>query len=91
MQLDRGSVVALKLPGILALVVNETRRVVALVQVLEDGGEDLGVLFGKGETLARGLHVLLPQNGAEERRLGEDILVSGEYPLLRADDECDDG
>lgn len=90
-QLDRGGIVALELPCILALVVDQTRRVVALVQVLKDGGQDLGVLLGKSETLAGGFHVLLPQDGTEERRLGEDILVSREYPLLRADDESDDG
>lgn len=90
-QLDRGGIVALNLPGVAALVVDKTRRVVTLVEVLEDGGKDLGVFFREGKTLAGGFHVLLPQNGAEERRLGQDILMSSEYPLLRADDECDDG
>lgn len=83
-KLNSGGIVALNLPNIAALVVDQAWGIVALVQVLEEGGKDLGVFIREGDTLAGGFHVLLPQDGAEVWRLGQDILVSREYSLFRA-------
>ena len=38
-----------KLPRVLPLVVLEPGVVVAFIEVLEDGGEDLGGFFGEGD------------------------------------------
>lgn len=53
-----GLVVALDLPGIAPLVVDQSWGVVILVQVLEDRREDLGLLIRDRDALARWLHVL---------------------------------
>jgi hypothetical protein len=58
----------LNLPRVTLLVVDQARIVVALVHVLEDRAEDLGLLLGEMDTLAaRGirLHVHGRQRGLE--------------------------
>ncbi len=80
-----------ELPGVAALVVQEARVVVAFVEVLEDGGEDFGALFGEGDALGGGLEELAAADGGEEGGGGEDVLVGGEEALLGADAEGDDG
>lgn len=44
----------LNLPRVTALVVHQARVVVALVEVLQHGREDLGLLVGEGDALGRG-------------------------------------
>lgn len=88
---DGGLVVALDLPCVSALVVDQSGGVVALVQVLEDGREDLGLLIRQGDALARGLHVLRAQAGSQDGRLGQDLLMGGKDACLAADDQGDDG
>lgn len=88
---DGGLIVALDLPCVSALVVDQSGGVVALVQVLEDGGEDLGLLVRKGDALARGLHVLRAQGGSQDGRLRQDLLMGGKDACLAADDQGDDG
>lgn len=88
---DGGLVVALDLPCVATLVVDQARRVVALVQVLEDRREDLGLLVREGEALARGLHVLRAQGGSQDGRFHQDLLMGGKDACLPADDESDDG
>lgn len=51
-------VLALDLPGVAPLVVDQPRGVVILVQVLEDGREDLRLLVCDRDALSRRLHVL---------------------------------
>lgn len=88
---DGGLVVALDLPSVSALVVDQPGGVVALVQVLEDGREDLGLLVRQGDALARGLHVLRAQGGSQDGRLCQDLLMGGKDAGLAADDQGDDG
>ena len=86
-----GWVCVFKLPCVFTLVVEETGVVVAFVEVLEDGGEDLGDLFGEGDSFGGGLEELAAADCGEEGRSGEDVFVGGEEALFRADTECDDG
>ena len=86
-----GWVCVFKLPCILTLVVEETRVVVAFVEVFEDGGEDLGDLFGEGDSFGGGLEELAAADCSEEGGGGEDVFVGGEETLFRADTECDNG
>lgn len=91
----------LELPRVVALVVQEARIVVALVEVFEDGGEDLGLVFGQGDAARRtagasGLLVLFVEDLAvqdllEVGRDAEDVFVGGKDALVAADDERDDG
>ena len=57
----------LELPRVAALVVHEARVVVALVEELEHGREDLGLLVGQGEALCLGFHELAAEGVLEER------------------------
>ena len=80
----------LNLPRVAALVVREAREVVALVEVLEDGAEDLGLLVGERDALGRRVHVRGAQRLREKGTGAEDVLVGGKEALLGADDEGDD-
>lgn len=80
----------LNLIRVAALVVGEAGKVVTLVEVLEDGTEDLRFLVGQGDALGRWVHVCVSEGLGEERTGREDILVSGKETLLGADDEGDD-
>ena len=86
-----GWVCVFELPGVFTLVVQEARVVVAFVEVFEDGGEDLGDFFGKGDSFGGGLEELAADDSGEEGGSGEDVFVGGEEPLFGADAECDDG
>ncbi len=81
----------LDLPGVPALVLDEAGVIVALVEVLEHGREDLGLLVGQVDALALRVHILALQGLLEPRRGAEDVLVRGEDPLLLADHEGHDG
>ena len=81
----------LELPGVLALVVDKPGIVVALVEILEDRGEDLGLLVGQMHALGvLRVHVLLGQGPLKPGRVTEDVLVSGKDPLLLPDNEGHD-
>lgn len=80
-----------QLPSVSTLIVEETRVVVAFVEVFEDGGENLGELFGEIDSLGGGFEELPTANGSEEWRFRESVFVSSEKTLLRADAESDDG
>ena len=86
-----GWVCVFELPGIFTLVVQETGVVVAFVEVFEDGGEDLGDLFGEGDSFGGGLEELAADNGGEEGGGGEDVFVGGKEALFGTDAEGDDG
>ena len=86
-----GWVCVFKLPCVFALVVQETGVVVAFVEVFENGGEDLGDLFGEGDSFGGGLEELATNDCGEEGGSGEDIFVGGEEPLFGADAEGNDG
>ena len=88
---DGGLVIALDLPCVPTLVVDQSRRVVTLVQVLEDGREDLGLLIRQGDALPRGLHVLRAKGRSQDGRLHQDFLMGGKDASLAADDQGDDG
>ena len=55
-----------ELPRVSPLVVQQARVVVAFVEVFEDGGEDLGELFGQVDSFGRGFEVLASADGGEE-------------------------
>lgn len=81
----------LKGPGVALLVEFETRVVVTLVEVLEDGGEDLGLLIGQIDALVGGLVELTAACSLEVGRVGQNVLVCCEETLLGAYAYCDDG
>lgn len=80
----------LNLPRVAALVVREAGKVVALVEVLEDGAEDFRLLVGQRNALGRRVHVRGAQRLREKGTGAEDVLVGGKEALLGADDEGDD-
>lgn len=69
----------------------EPRVVVSLVEVFEDGGEDLRQFFGEVDSLGGGFEELAAADCREEGRCGEDVFVGGEESLFRANAESDDG
>lgn len=79
-----------QLPRVALLAVHQPRIVVALVQVLENGREDLGFFIGQRDLLVLRVHHLVLEHALEERGSAEDILVGGENPLLLTYDEGDD-
>lgn len=88
----------LHLPRVAALVVDQARVVVALVEVLEHGGEDLGLLVRQVDALGvaaaagrGGVQVLRRQRLLEPWRGAEDVLVRGEDTLVFADYKGYDG
>lgn len=80
----------LELPRVAVLVVQQAGVVVALVEVLEDGREDLGLLVRERNPLALCLEVLVPAGLLEERRLAQDLLVGGEEAPLATNRQRDD-
>ncbi len=74
----------LELPRIPALVVADGRIVVALVEILEDAREDLGIIIGQVDALGVSLEELTPTGRREERRQAEDVLMRRKKPLLLA-------
>jgi hypothetical protein len=81
----------LKGPGVTLLVELEARVVVALVEVLENRGKDLGLLVGEIDALVGGLVELTAACSLEIGRVGQNVLVCCEETLLSADAYCDDG
>ncbi len=67
----------LELPRVSVLVVQQARVVVALVEVLEDGAEDLRFLVRQRDPLALRLEVVAGQDLLEEGSLGQHVLVRG--------------
>jgi len=81
----------LNLPRGLPLVVDQSGIIVALVEELQNGGEYLWLFVGEGNPLViLQVHHLPSKYAVEERRCTEDVLVSGEYPLLLADNQGHD-
>ena len=81
----------LDLPRVPPLVVQEAGVVVALVEVLEDGGKDLGGLVREGDAPG-GVHVWAAlQRVGEVGRVAQDMLMGGEYAVLVTDDESYNG
>lgn len=56
----------LKLIGVPPLVVHQAGEVVALVQKLENGREDLGFLVGESDALCDGVYVPVSKSVGEE-------------------------
>lgn len=79
----------LKLPRVSSLILNQTRVVIALVEVFQDRTEDLGLLVRKRD-LFDSIHVSGAKGVVEERAAAEDIFMSGEEALLGTDDQCHD-
>ena len=74
-----GAMSLLERPGVALPVVHEARPVVALVEVLENGREDLRLLVGKCDAaLAWGLEELLAARLLEPRRAAQHVLVGCE-------------
>ena len=78
---------------------HHTREVVALVEIFEDRGEDLGLLVGQGDAAVRLVEEgvgrrrrrgAIVEEGMEVRRGAEDVFVGCEDALFSADDDCDD-
>lgn len=81
----------LECPGVALLVELEARVVVALVQILEDRRENLGLLIRQIDALVGGLVELTAACSLEVGRVGQNVLVRCEETLLSADAYCDDG
>lgn len=81
----------LETPAVPLLVMLQTGVVVALVEVLEDGREDLGLLIRKVDPPGRRVEELALADGLEVGRVAEDVLVGSEEALVPADADGDDG
>ena len=79
-----------ELPRISALVVEEAGKVVAFVEVFEDGGKDFGQLFGQVDSFGGGLEELAAADGGEEGGVGEDVFMGCEETLLGSNAKGDD-
>lgn len=79
----------LQFTAIATLVLQKPRVVVALVEVLEDAGEDFGLLVGQVNPFVVGFEELAATVGCEERGDAEDVFVGGKETLLRADADGD--
>jgi len=77
-------------PRAAPLVLEQARVVVPLVEVLEHAREDLGLLVGEVDPLARRVEELAPACRREERRQAEHVLVRCEQSSLPTDLEGDD-
>ena len=80
-----------ELPRVSLLVVNQTRIIIAFVEILEHRREYFGLFVRQSNLLVLRIHHLALQHTLEERRHAEDILVSGEDSLVLANHEGDDG
>lgn len=81
----------LQLPRVALLVVDEAGIVVALVKVLENRREDLGLFVRQGNLLALRVEHLILEDALEEGGDSEHVLVGGEDSLFLADDQGHDG
>ena len=78
---------AFELPAVPPLVVQQAGVVVALVEVFEHGGEDLGDVVGQVDAFGEGFEELAAADCGEEGGVGEDVFVGGEEALFGADAE----
>jgi hypothetical protein len=78
-------------PVVALLAELETGVVVALVQVLENGRENLGLLVGQVYPLVGRLEELAAAGCLKPGRVGQDVFVCGEEALLVSYGDCDDG
>lgn len=78
-------------PGVAAFVVEEARVVVAFVEVLKDGGEDLGEFFGEADSFGGRFEELAAADGGEEGGVGQDVFMGGEEAFFRADADSNNG
>jgi len=81
----------LELPRVALPVLDQARIVVSLVEVLENGGEDLRFFVRKGYPPTLRIEEVVAAGSLKERRLSEDILVRRKEPSLTAHSECDYG
>jgi len=81
----------LELPGVTVPVMNQARIVISLVEILEHGREDLGLLVRKGDSLVHGIRRVLATGRLKERRLAEDVLVCRKQTPLAANGKGDNG
>jgi hypothetical protein len=80
----------LELPSASALVMQQAWVVVALVEVFEDTGKNLGFLVGKVDPLTLSLEKLPPASRRKERRQTENVLVRCKKSSLATDRDGDD-
>lgn len=60
----------------------QARVIIALVKVLEDGGEDFWLFVGQIDSFAMGFEELASTASGKERRDTQDILVGSKEPLV---------
>jgi hypothetical protein len=85
----RSAIARLQLPRIPPLIMDQPGIIIPLVEIFEDGGEDLRLLVGEIDLLALRFHELPPAGSLEEWREAEDVFVGSEEALLSPDDEGD--
>lgn len=79
----------LELPRVAVPVVHQAGIVIALVEILEDGRKDLGLLVREGDSLVHDIQGFPLARRLEKGRLAEDILVRGKEPSLAANSKSD--
>lgn len=82
---------ALEHPGLAALVMDQARIVVTLVEILQDTREDFGLLRRQVNASSGGFEELAPQNLGEVGGVGKDVFVCGEQSLVGANNDGHDG
>ena len=70
---------------------NQPRKVITFVEILEDRREDLGLFVGERDSFIRSFHKLPTTCCLEEWRVAEDVFVCSKQPLFSSDDQCDYG
>lgn len=83
-----------QLPGVSAPVVQQPRVIVSLVQILEDAGEDLGLLLRQADGLAvsvGGFEKLSSTDIGKDRGHAEDFFMCGKESLFGSYADSDDG
>jgi len=83
--------VALEHPSVTAFVVHQPWRVIALVEIFEDAGENFRFLVWQKDASIVALEEVVSARRCEERRMRENILVSGEQSLFLSHHNSDDG
>lgn len=84
---DRG----FEFPRVAVSVMKQAGSVVALVEILEDSREDVGLLIRKREAFSLGRGGGSSTGSLEERCLAQDVFVSGKDTPLPTHRQCDDG
>jgi hypothetical protein len=83
--------VILELPRVAVPAVDEAWVVVTLVEILEDGGENLWLLVGESDSPALGVEEAAAADAIEKGRLAEDVFVGCKEAAVGANSEGDDG